>query len=99
MDPLLRQVQSHSLGNSVNSTYAGGYPGAADVRTLANSLSSMEAQIKMVSRFTSENFLKLNEVKCEVIRKSTSRALSSDSCSNDGETGCRFPAREEGRYL
>ena len=30
-------------------------------------VSSMEAQIEVVSRFTAENFLKLNEGKCEVI--------------------------------
>ena len=72
---------------SVNNTYAGGYLHADDIRTLANSLASMEAQIKMVSRFTSENFLKLNEAKCEVIncRKSTNKAPSPVS-NNDGDT-------------
>ena len=101
VDPLLRQLQSHSLGISVNNTYAGGYLHADDIRTLANSLSSMEAQIEMVSRFTSENFLKLNEAKCEVIvcRKSTNSALSSDYHSNDGNTRCRLPVREEGKCL
>ena len=75
MDPLLRQLQSDSLGISVNNTYAGGYLHADDIRTLANSWASMEAQIKMVSSFTSTNFLKLNEDKCEVIicKKSTSK--------------------------
>ena len=101
MDPLLRQLQSHSLGISVNNNFAGSYLHADDIRTLANSLSSMEAQIDMVSSFTSENFLKLNKAKCEVIvcRKSSSSALSSNCRNNDGNTGCSFPVREEVKCL
>ena len=41
MDPLPRQLQSHSLGISVNNTYAGGYLHGDDIRTLANSQSAM----------------------------------------------------------
>ena len=37
MDPLLRQLQSHSLGISINNTYAGGCLHADDIRTLASS--------------------------------------------------------------
>ena len=74
------------------STYAGGYLHADHIRTLANSLSSMEAQIEMVSSFAAENFLKLNETKCQVVicRKSTSKTLSSDHFSDDGDIDCRL---------
>ena len=102
MDPLLKQLQSLSLGVSVNNTYAGGYLHADDIRTLASSLSSMEAQVAVVSRFTTENFLKLNESKCEIIifRKSTSRAPSPINCASDSDVGtCSFPIKEEGKCL
>ena len=102
MDPLLKQLQSLSLGVSVNNTYAGGYLHADDIRTLASSLSSMEAQVAVVSRFITENFLKLNESKCEIIifRKSTSRAPSPINCATDSDVGtCSFPIKEEGKYL
>ena len=81
MDPLLRPLQSHSLGLSVNSIYAGGYLHANDIHTLASSLSSMEAQIGMVRRFALHNFLKLNESKCEVVvcGKSTLPPLTSSN--------------------
>ena len=98
MDPLLRQLQSHSLGISVNNTYAGGFLPADNIRTLANSLSAMEEQIQMVSRFTSENFLKLNEAKCKdiICKKSTLLSLCH---STDGDTRCRFPVRREVKCL
>ena len=86
MDPLLRQLQSQSLGISVNNTYAGGYLHADDIRTLANSQSTMESQIEMVSRFTSENFLTLNVSKCEVIICKRSRLPPPVSITN-GDTG------------
>ena len=64
MDPLLRQLQSHSLGISINNTYAGGYLHADDIHTLASSMASMEAQIDMVETFASDNLLQLNKTKC-----------------------------------
>ena len=99
MDPLLRQLQSHSLGLSVNSVYAGGYLHADDIRTLASSLSSMEAQIGMVKRFASHNFLKLNESKCEVVvcGKSTlpPHTSSNSECLNVNS----FPVKHCGKCL
>lgn len=63
MDPLLRQLQSLSIGASVNNMYAGGFLHADDIRTLATSASSLEAQISTVTTFADENFLRLNAVK------------------------------------
>ena len=67
MDPLLRQLQSPSIGASTNNMYAGGFLHADDIRTLAPSVSSLEAQISIVKRFTEDNFLKLNASKCEIV--------------------------------
>ena len=67
MDPLLRQLQSQSIGVSVNSTYAGGYLHADDIRTLASSSTTLEAQISLVTQFTEDNFLTLNASKCEIV--------------------------------
>ena len=67
MDPLLRRLQSQSIGISVNSTYAGGYLHADDIRTLASSSTTLEAQISMVTQFTEDNFLTLNASKCEIV--------------------------------
>ena len=36
MDPLLRELQSLSVGTSVNGMYAGGFLHADDIRTLSN---------------------------------------------------------------
>ena len=67
MDPLLRQLQSLSIGASVNNMIAGGFLHADDIRTLANNSSSMEAQIATVRRFANDNFLTLNTSKCEIV--------------------------------
>ena len=45
----------------------GGFLHADDIRTLASSVSSLEAQISIVKRFTEDNFLKLNASKCEIV--------------------------------
>ena len=65
MDPLLRQLQSQSVGISVNSTYAGGYL-YADIPTLASSPTTLEAQVSLVTRFTKDNFLNLNISKYKI---------------------------------
>ena len=67
MDPLLRQLQSLSIGVSVNNMYAGGYLYADDIRTLANNLSSLDSQISIVTGFAADNFLTLNASKCEIV--------------------------------
>ena len=73
MDPLLRQLQSLSIGATINNMYAGAFLHADDICTLASNLSSLEAQVTTVKKFTEENFLKLNAAKCELIifRKSS----------------------------
>ena len=97
MDPLLRQLQSHSMGASVNNMYAGCFLHADDIRTLAANPSTLEAQISTVEKFTEENFLKLNASKCEIIvfKKSftTSNGESLQICNND------FPINSEVKCL
>ena len=65
-DPLLRQLQSLSIGASVNNMYAGGFLHADDIHRLASTKTTLEAQISTVKRFTEGNFLKMNASKCEI---------------------------------
>ena len=67
MDPFLRELQSLSVGTSVNGMYVGGFLHADDIRTLAASPSSLETQVAIVTKFAKENLLKLNTSKCEII--------------------------------
>ena len=79
MDPLLRQLQSLSIGASVNNMYVGGFIHADDIRTLASTTSTLEAQISTVKRFTEHNFLKLNSSKCEIVAfKKTSTRMNEE---------------------
>ena len=55
MDPLLRQLQSLSVGTSVNGMYTGGFLNADDIRTLVTTPSSLETQVSTVSKFAKEN--------------------------------------------
>ena len=64
MDPLLRQLQASGLGLSISSSYAGGFLHADDVRTLATSRVSLQAQASVVENFAEKNFLNLNADKC-----------------------------------
>ena len=83
VDPLLRQLQSLSIGATVNNIiYEGAFLHVDNSRTLASNLSSLEAQVTSVKKFTEENFLKLNAVKCEVIifRKSSVKSNGENSC-------------------
>ena len=67
MDPLLRSLEASGLGLSVNNLYGGAYLHADDIRTLATSVSSLQAQISEVLNFASNNFLQLNPNKCEIV--------------------------------
>ena len=67
MDPLLKQLELSGLGLSVNNFYAGGFLHADDIRTLATSIDSLNAQVALVKGFAEENFLKLNVQKCQVV--------------------------------
>ena len=44
----------NSLGTSVNSFYTGGFLHADDIRTLANSISTLEEQVALVQKFASD---------------------------------------------
>ena len=65
MDPLLRVLEQSGL--SVNNFYAGGFLHGDDIRTLATTTGSVEAQVTMVKDFAAHNFLKLNVEKCEIV--------------------------------
>ena len=67
MDPLLRELQSLSVGTSVNGMYVRGFLHADEIRTLAVSPFCLEAQVAIRAKFAKENLLKLNTSKCEVI--------------------------------
>ena len=67
MDSLLQQLQSLSIGVSVNNMYVGGFIHANDIRILASTTSTLEVQISTVKRFTEGNFLKVNSSKCEIV--------------------------------
>ena len=62
MDPLLR-TKAADLGLSVNNIYGGAYLHADDIRTVANSVSTLEAQISEVLKFASTSFMNLNPLK------------------------------------
>ncbi len=55
MDPLLRQLQASGLGLTVNEFYAGGFLHADDIRTLATSEASLQAQVGIVNEFVRKN--------------------------------------------
>ena len=98
MDPLLKQLQSASLGLSIHNTYDGGYLHADDIRTLACSYFSMEAQIPIVLQFASDNFLTLNESKCDVVVISASTPKHSATASS--HVVCHsFPNQDEAKCL
>ena len=89
MDPLLRQLQSLSMGTSVNNMYAGGFLHADDIRTLASTSSTLEAQISTVKKFTEDNFLKLNASMCEVVAFKRASNRTFEERIEAGE--CSFP--------
>ena len=95
-DSLLRQLQSLSIGVSVNNMYAGGYLHADDIRTLANNLSSLDSQISIVTRFAADNFLTLNASKCEIV--AFQRSGTTPHGSVDGDV-TSFPIRDEAKCL
>ena len=87
--PLLRQLQSLSMGTSVNNMYAGGFLHADDIRTLASTSSTLEAQISTVKKFTEDNFLKLNASMCEVVAFKRASNRTFEERIEAGE--CSFP--------
>jgi len=71
MDPLY--FQNSGVGLSINNFYAGGFLHADDIRTVASSPESLEDQVTMVNTFASENLLRLNINKCEIVPLSHSK--------------------------
>ena len=63
MGPLL---EDSGLGLSINNFYMGGFLHTDDIRTLATSAESLEAQVNLVKIFATKNFFKLTGDKCEV---------------------------------
>ena len=86
MDPLLKQLQASGLGLSLNNFYTGGSLHADDIRTLASSKKSLEAQAALVEGFATENFLTLNADQCEVVVFKRSRTADSQPCAVGGLT-------------
>ena len=85
MDPLLRILESSGLGLSMNNLYSGAYLHADDIRTLASSVSSVQAQISEVLNFTSNSFLQLNPTKCEVVSFAQCKTLTTLSAKLRGK--------------
>ena len=85
MDPLLRILESSGLGLSVNNLYSGAYLHADDIRTLASSVSSLQAQISEVLNFTSNNFLQLNPTNCEVVSFAQCKNIDNPECKIEGK--------------
>ena len=77
MDPLLRCLQSSSLGPSISNTYADAFAHADDIRTVTSSLATLQQQLNTVQNFAAENALVLNPTKCEVLLVSPSKPVSS----------------------
>ena len=48
MNPLLQQLETSGLGLTINSFYAGGFAHADDIRTLATTVETLEAQVGLV---------------------------------------------------
>ena len=86
MDPLLKKLESASLGLKINDLFVGGFGHADDIRTITNSTSSLNDQLDAVFSFTSENFLQLNPSKCEIVSFSRQNRSSQSQLSLDGVT-------------
>ena len=80
LDKLLHSLKHENAGVSICSLFLGGTAHADDVRTIATSTQGATEQSKIVSEFDSDNSLKLNSSKTEIVRFSTT--LSQPLCSN-----------------
>ena len=66
IDPLLMSLENLALVSLwMSPMQVASYAG--DIRTVVSSRKSLEAQVALVERFTGENFLKLNSLKCEMV--------------------------------
>ena len=64
--------------------YSGAYLHADDIRTLATSVSSLQAQISQVLDFTSNSFLQLNPTKCEIVSFAQRNNIDNPVCEIEG---------------
>ena len=91
MDPLLRQLQSLSIGASVSNMYVGGFLHADDIHMLASTATTLEAQISTVKTFTEDSFL--NTIRCEIVAFKKSSVGTNQESIKAGE--CSFPVSGE----
>ena len=96
MDLLQSLLEQSELSLSVNNFYAGGFLHADDIRTLATSTDSVEAQVTMVKNFAAHNFLKLNVQKCENVISHGRSAGVIPQCDVDGS---QIPVRNAAKCL
>ncbi len=80
----------------MNEFYAGGFLHADDIRTLATSEASLQAQVGIVNEFARKNFLKLNLSKCEVVVFTRNQQVALPVCEVEGSV---LPASGEGKCL
>ena len=57
---------------------------ANDIRYLATSVASLEAQMAVVKRFAERNFLRLNVEKYEIVMLSRDQRITIPDCEVDG---------------
>ena len=80
MDKLLHSLKHENVGVSICSLYLGGAAHSDNVRTIETSTQGATEQSKIVSKFASDNGLKLNASKTEIVRFLTTS--SPPLCSN-----------------
>ena len=85
MNPLLLTLEASGLGLSMSNLYGGAYLHADDIRTLATSVSTLQAQISEVLKFTSNNFLQLNPAKCEIVSFAQHNSVDDPVCKIEGK--------------
>ena len=85
MGSLLSTLESSGFGLSVNNLYSGAYLHADDIRTLATSISSLQAQILQVLDFTSNSFLQLNPTKCVIVSFAQCNNIDNPVCEIEGQ--------------
>ena len=80
MDPLLRSLETSDIDLSINNVYTGGYLHADNIRTITNSINFLQSQLRLVARFTTDNFLSLTPLKCEIIPFSQHCPIAMPEC-------------------
>ena len=67
MDPLLKELERHSVGPGIGGLYCGAFAHTDDIRTISTSRDTLHERISIVESFTVTNALVLNAQKCEVV--------------------------------